>query len=50
MTDDLLPRRLVTLGEGDDGVDIISRGTHERHVIDKARFDAAMEQKRAGVA
>ena len=39
-------RRLVFNVEGHDGVDLISRGTHERFIINKARFDASMEQKR----
>jgi len=32
-----------------DGVDTISEGHHERHVIDAARFDAKVAQKAAGV-
>ena len=28
-----------------DGVDLISRGKHERFVIDKAKFDAKMKEK-----
>lgn len=38
-------RRLVFRVEAHDGVDIISRGRHERFVIDRARFDAMLEQK-----
>jgi fluoroacetyl-CoA thioesterase len=43
-------RRLKFNVEGHDGVDLISRGTHQRFVIDKAKFDHAMEQKRASIA
>lgn len=39
-------RRLVFQVEADDGVDCISRGRHERYVIDRARFDAKLEAKR----
>jgi len=28
-----------------DGVDLISRGKHERFIIDKAKFDAKMKEK-----
>lgn len=40
-------RRLVFEVEADDGVDIISRGSHERFVIDTERFVARMEKKKA---
>ncbi len=39
-------RRLVFRVEGHDGVDVIARGTHERVIIDKDRFDATVEKKR----
>jgi len=39
-------RRLKFEVEGDDGVEIISRGTHERFIIDKAKFDASIDKKR----
>jgi fluoroacetyl-CoA thioesterase len=39
-------RRLVFAVEADDGVDLISRGRHERFVIDKAKFDARVDQKK----
>ena len=32
--------------EAHDGVDVIARGTHERFVIDKARFDQKVAKKR----
>lgn len=39
-------RRLVFRIEAHDGVDVISRGMHERFVIDKARFEAKLSGKR----
>lgn len=39
-------RRLLFKVEGYDQSGLIARGSHERHVIDKARFDAALEKKR----
>ena len=39
-------RRLKFEVEGHDGVDIISTGTHERFIIDKAKFDASVKKKR----
>jgi len=38
-------RRLVFEVEADDGVDVISRGTHERFVINAAKFNARMAEK-----
>lgn len=32
--------------EAHDGVDLISRGRHERFVIDKGKFDAKVGSKR----
>lgn len=39
-------KRLVFQVEAHDGVDVISRGTHERVVINKERFDARVGAKR----
>lgn len=39
-------RRLVFAVEAHDGVDLISRGRHERFVIDRARFDAKLDHKK----
>ena len=39
-------RNLVFTLEAHDGVDVISRGTHERAVINKALFDGKMEKKK----
>jgi fluoroacetyl-CoA thioesterase len=39
-------RRLVFKVEADDGVDIISKGRHERVVISREKFDAKMEEKK----
>ncbi len=38
-------RRLVFEVEAHDGAELISKGRHERFVIDKARFDAKMKEK-----
>ena len=43
-------RRLVFKVEADDGVDTICRGTHERFIIDRAKFDARLQTKREGVS
>lgn len=40
-------RRLVFEVEAHDGVDLISRARHERVVIDRARFEAKLDTKRA---
>lgn len=40
-------RRLVFAVEAQDGVDIIARGTHERMVIARERFDAKLAAKAA---
>lgn len=40
-------RRLAFEVEADDGVDTIARGTHERAVIVRARFDARLADKAA---
>ena len=39
-------RRLFFYVEADDGKDVIARGTHERYVVDKARFVAKVEEKK----
>lgn len=41
-------RRLLFEVEAYDGVDLISRGEHERFVIDRQRFDQKMKEKAAG--
>ena len=41
-------RRLTFSVSAHDGVDLISQGTHERFVIDKARFDKKISGKRGG--
>ncbi|MDH5632157.1 MAG: thioesterase family protein [Gammaproteobacteria bacterium] len=41
-------RRLRFDVEAHDGIDLISRGSHERFVIDKQRFDAGMVAKQTG--
>ena len=38
-------RRLVFEVEAHDGVEVISKGLHERFVINRARFDAKVESK-----
>ncbi len=38
-------RKLVFSVQAHDGVDLISRGEHERFVIDRAKFDAKMTGK-----
>ena len=41
-------RRLTFAVSAHDGVDLISQGTHERFVIDRARFDGKIGKKRSG--
>jgi len=41
-------RKLVFAVEAHDGVDLISRGRHERFVIHRQKFDAKLEAKSAG--
>lgn len=43
-------RRLTFEVEADDGVDIIAKGTHERFVIDKERFDKKIRNKAAAAS
>lgn len=38
-------RKLIFAVEGDDGVDIISKGRHERMVINKLKFDERVKKK-----
>ena len=40
-------RKLVFSVSASDGADLISEGTHERHVIDACRFDEKIAAKRA---
>ena len=42
-------RRLVFAVRAHDGVDLISQGTHERHVIEREKFDAKVARKK-GIA
>ena len=39
-------RKLTFAVEAHDGVDVISRGRHERIVVDRAKFDARVSAKR----
>jgi len=39
-------RRLVFAVEAHDGVELISKGRHERFVIDKGKFDAKVKKKK----
>lgn len=41
-------RKLVFNVEAHDGVDLISRGQHERFVINKEKFDAKIGEKKKG--
>jgi len=41
-------RRLVFAVEAHDGVDLISRGRHERFVINREKFDARIGAKKSG--
>ncbi len=42
-------RRLVFDAELNDGVDVISKGTHERFIIDAQKFNLKMKQKAGAV-
>jgi fluoroacetyl-CoA thioesterase len=42
-------RRLTFAVSAHDGVDLIARGTHERFVIDRARFDDKLQSKRKDI-
>ena len=39
-------RKLVFKVEAHDGVDLISKGRHERFVINKEKFDAKVSEKK----
>ncbi|MFZ3018755.1 MAG: thioesterase family protein [Gallionella sp.] len=39
-------RRITFAVSAHDGIDLIAQGTHERYVIDKARFDNKVRSKR----
>jgi len=41
-------KKLTFAVQAHDGIDLISKGTHERFIIDKARFDARVAAKAAG--
>lgn len=41
-------KKLIFSVEAHDGIDLISRGRHERFVITKEKFDAKVEAKKAG--
>jgi fluoroacetyl-CoA thioesterase len=43
-------KRLKFEVEAHDGVDPIAKGTHERYVVDRARFEERVRQKAAGKA
>lgn len=42
---EVVGRRLVFSVEANDGIDLISRGRHERYIINKEKFDAKVEEK-----
>jgi fluoroacetyl-CoA thioesterase len=42
-------RKLVFAVEAHDGVELISKGLHERFIIDKAKFDAKLAKKKGAV-
>ena len=42
-------RKLVFTIEAHDGVDLISKGRHERFVIIKEKFDSKVNEKKSGV-
>ena len=43
-------RKLVFAVEAHDGIDLISRGRHERYIINKEKFDAKVSGKKPGKA
>lgn len=47
---DIDGRRLLFEVKVHDGVELISSGKHERFIIDKARFDAKMKEKKKNKA
>ncbi len=42
-------RKLVFAVEAHDGIELVSKGRHERFIIDKQRFDAKLEKKKANI-
>ncbi|UCE71591.1 MAG: thioesterase family protein, partial [Nitrospiraceae bacterium] len=42
-------RKLVFEVEAHDGVDLITRGTHDRFIINKEKFDAKIKEKNSSV-
>jgi len=43
---EVVGRKLVFTVEAHDGIDLISKGRHERFVINKERFDAKVDEKK----
>lgn len=43
-------RKLIFSVEAHDGMELISKGRHERFVIDRERFDAKVGQKKSGAS
>ncbi|MEJ2380685.1 MAG: thioesterase family protein [Gammaproteobacteria bacterium] len=43
---EVIGRKLTFVVEADDGIDLISKGRHERFVIDRDRFEAKLNDKR----
>ena len=43
-------KKLIFNVQAHDGMDLISKGTHERFVIDKETFDAKLSEKTAEIA
>jgi len=41
-------KKLVFAVEAHDGVDLIAKGRHERFVINRAKFDAKLDEKSSG--
>jgi fluoroacetyl-CoA thioesterase len=39
-------RKLIFAVEAHDGIDVISRGRHERYVIDREKFDGKVNGKK----
>jgi predicted thioesterase len=44
---DLQGRKLVFATEAHDGIDLISKGLHERFIINKERFVAKVSEKKS---
>lgn len=43
-------KKLIFSVEAHDGIDLISKGRHERFVINKEKFDARLSEKRTNYA